>query len=97
MKCLTVTKLTFLELQSPGPWLKLSQPQRTHTHGNSDKHPQLTRHVDLYQSRACADAIGGVADVRSSKLVGHRAFEEQGVVLDFNIVGKRSIQPEKNR
>lgn len=72
-------------------------PAATHAHGDSEKHSQLTRHIDLYQSRTRANAIGGITDVGSSKLIGHWAFEEQGVVLDFNIVWKRSIQPEKSR
>lgn len=48
--------------------------------------------VDIHDAGTSPDAIGGVANVRSCQVVGHRALEEQGVVLDLHIAGQGAIQ-----
>lgn len=51
--------------------------------------------VHVHDTGAGPDAVGGVTDVRPGQVVGHRALEEQGVVLDFHISGERAVQAAK--
>lgn len=51
--------------------------------------------VHVHDARAGPDAVGGVADVCPGQVVGHRALEEQGVVLDFHVGGERAVQAAK--
>lgn len=51
--------------------------------------------VHVHDAGAGPDAVGGVTDVRPGQVVGHRALEEQCVVLDFHIGGERAVQAAK--
>lgn len=58
---------------------------------------QHTCHIDLYQARASADAVGGVAYVRAADVVRHGPLEEKSIVSDFHVFGHGSIQPVSQR
>lgn len=51
--------------------------------------------VHVHDTGAGPDAVGGVTDVRPGQVIGHRALEKQGVVLDFHISGERAVQAVK--
>lgn len=43
--------------------------------------------VDIHDSSAGPDAVGGVTHIGSSKIIVHRLLEEQGVVFDLHSPG----------
>lgn len=53
--------------------------------------------VHVHDASAGTDAVGGVADICPSQVVGHRALEEQGVVFDFHVRDRceRAVQAVK--
>ncbi|RCU37944.1 hypothetical protein DVA76_17915, partial [Acinetobacter baumannii] len=62
------------------------------TENGNDRIYQPTGDVDVHDASASPDAVGRVADVRASQVVGHRPLEEQGVVLDLHITGQGAVQ-----
>lgn len=48
--------------------------------------------VYVHYAGASADAVGRVTDIRPSQVVGHRALEEESVVLDLHVTGQGAIQ-----
>lgn len=53
---------------------------------------QPTCDVDVHYTSASPDAVGSVADICPSQIVGHWPLEEECVVLDLHITGQGAIQ-----
>lgn len=58
---------------------------------------QRTCDVDVHDTGASPDGVGGVTDIRAGQVVGHGALEEQGVVLDLHVAGQRAVKAEKEK